>query len=804
MKRFSYAAIDAQGQAVQGTVEAADWAQAAQLLAARGLTECRQVSVEDLPELTPADAVELAGYLSELARTGVPLDGTLRALGQDATSPALRQAIDDLSDKLSSGQPLDAALDSLGARLPEHMRRLLVAASRSGRLSQALARLLERQSAVDDMTRRFRQAVLYPLVLLGLLLAWLLYMSWDVIPQFVTLLRDDFQTETNWLLESVEWWPPVLMGSLAAVAALLVAVRLAGGAAALSRLLSILPVVGPCRRYRGLSDASGLLSEFLDEQVPLDEALRLTAIGARDPAVRAACQAAAEQVAQGSMLSTSLERKRAFPATLVRWTQWGEHHAALSEALRSASIMFAERFELRLQLARVFVPAIVFGLIAASALFVAGSIFQGLFRLITDLSGSGSTTSVEGEWELWTFVTAAAVLVFGTAMLVIGQLLRSRGAAEDVTKVILSFIGWTLVALAVLAVFLLVGSGWGFVAWIVLAIAWIRGVFRYRQAQKESLWSALSLAADKQTPLAPMARAFAEEQGGGFAIRARQLARHLEGGAGLAEAIAWCPSALPAEAALAARIGTDSGDLPGAVRAASARRGGRLLVSPALLWLLMFVPVVIFVKVKIEPSLIAIFDDFETNLPGVTVAISQLIGSPVLVYLGMMLILLLVAVWLQWRGTWQPRLPGLKQIVRWIELAPVLRMLSLTTRHGRPLPQTLETIAMWHPRRWVRRRMRGAVRDLARGISWQESLGRRNLLGPDDLAVLAAAERNGNLPWALGEMGQSYARRADFRLKAWNEFASPLLLVLMGLAVGLFVVAYFLPLVYLIINLSSN
>jgi type II secretory pathway component PulF len=118
------------------------------------------------------------------------------------------------------------------------------------------------------------------------------------------------------------------------------------------------------------------------------------------------------------------------------------------------------------------------------------------------------------------------------------------------------------------------------------------------------------------------------------------------------------------------------------------------------------------------------------------------------------------------------------------------------------LPQTLETIAMWHPTRWVRRRVRGAVRDLAQGVSWQESLRRRRLLGADDLAVLAAAERNGNLPWALAELGQSFARRADFRMRIWAEFAMPLLLVAVGLVVGLFVVAYFLPLVYLIVNLS--
>src|SRR5262249_9458653 len=126
MKRFTYTAVDAHGLPAQGTVDAADWGAALRALAARGLGDCRQVSAEDLPALTSADAAELAGYLSELARAGLPLGGSLRVLAQDAPSGALRKAIDDLSAKIDAGHPLESALESLGARLPEHVRRLLV------------------------------------------------------------------------------------------------------------------------------------------------------------------------------------------------------------------------------------------------------------------------------------------------------------------------------------------------------------------------------------------------------------------------------------------------------------------------------------------------------------------------------------------------------------------------------------------------------------------------------------------------------------------------------------------------------
>ncbi len=136
MTQFQYTAVNEQGLPVSGVVEAADWQSALELLTARRLTECQQTGIADLPSLSSADAVELAGYLAELSKTGLPLGGTLQALAQDVSSAKLRRVIDDLVARLESGQSLELSLESLGSSLPEHIRRLLVTAARSGRLSE--------------------------------------------------------------------------------------------------------------------------------------------------------------------------------------------------------------------------------------------------------------------------------------------------------------------------------------------------------------------------------------------------------------------------------------------------------------------------------------------------------------------------------------------------------------------------------------------------------------------------------------------------------------------------------------------
>jgi type II secretory pathway component PulF len=91
---------------------------------------------------------------------------------------------------------------------------------------------------------------------------------------------------------------------------------------------------------------------------------------------------------------------------------------------------------------------------------------------------------------------------------------------------------------------------------------------------------------------------------------------------------------------------------------------------------------------------------------------------------------------------------------------------------------------------------------LNNGFTWQESFERRRLLADGDLALLSAAERTGNLPWALDEMGDSFLRRSEYRLKVWGELAMPLLLLVFGLSVALYVIARFVPLTTIINDLS--
>lgn len=822
MKTFAYIAVDQQGHAVSGRVEAADWSSAESLLAARGLRECRQAPLdrpaEELAPLSTADAVELASYLSQLAKAGLPLGGALRAAAQDAPPGRLPQAMGALAAKLEAGHSLESALESLSSRLPAHVRELVIAGTRSGRLAQTLEGILAHERGMDDMTRQLWQAALYPAVLLGFLIAWLLFTTLWLIPEMhADLLLADFTANVpptaRHLIEFARITPPLLLATLCTTLIIVGAARWFGGAGAVSRLFAQVPLLGTAWWYRGLTEFCGLLGVFLEQQLPLGDALRLVSTTARDPAVAAACRKAAAEVAQGRDLSQCLEQDSLFPPTLVHLVRWGEQHSALSDALASARQVFCDRLELQTQLVRMVLPPIAFFLIAGSVLFVVAGMFGALQRLIFDLSTW--TASTPRAVPLMTFIQpsgVASLLVVGASLLLVAQVLRTMAAGADASRRLLRFTGFVLIAIGLLEACFLATGRLAIPVWVILMVFWARGAMHYRTTQKRNLFSALALAVKKQMPLAPMALAFADEQEGGFADRARALAKKLEQGASLSDAIVQSRGALPAEAALAANIAAESGDLPGALNATTYNSVfDRTLLRPVMLRLIYVFPAMLFflafMKIKIEPSMVKIFRDFGTQLPPVSRAFMGFTGTgetmiTTLFLLMTAIVLFAILGWLQWRGTMIPRLPGLKRTINWVDMGVALRVLALAARLNRPLPSVFHALARFHPKRSVRNRMTSVVKDADSGRPWQESLRRQRLLSATDSAILDAAQRSGNLPWALCEMAESFERRATYRLQALAQVVLPVLLLPVGIFVLFLAVAYFSPLTQLIRSLS--
>ena len=152
--------------------------------------------------------------------------------------------------------------------------------------------------------------------------------------------------------------------------------------------------------------------------------------------------------------------------------------------------------------------------------------------------------------------------------------------------------------------------------------------------------------------------------------------------------------------------------------------------------------------------------------------------------------------WIHWE------LPGTRRLVQRLHTAAILDALALAVERGRPLLDSIIALADSYPHEWIRRRLYRAAHDVYAGEDWSGSLFRHGLLGRADLAVLQAAGRVGNLPWAMKEMAQSSRRRVVYRLQALVQMLFPVVILGLAAFVMFYVVAMFLPLISLIQRLT--
>jgi type II secretory pathway component PulF len=371
--------------------------------------------------------------------------------------------------------------------------------------------------------------------------------------------------------------------------------------------------------------------------------------------------------------------------------------------------------------------------------------------------------------------------------------------------VVVAFTIWLAIELGawfiILSVFLVIASAIGLA--VVLA--------RRGSTQQETLLWALAIAAERSTPLAPAALALAEQFGGTYRVLVQILAEQLSKGHSLPEALDVTPGVMSRDAELLVRVGWRTGALPQALRSAASARAQRQVAWGSILSRLVYLSVVLihiqvvvgFISYFVAPKFEAIYKDFGISLPDVTIRV--ILFTHFLTRYGAIFSLLILAELavivmtpLAMFGLFYLDLPFIDYFFRRRHATLILRALALTAQGGRPITVGLDVLTEHYPSSWVRGRLRAVKREVDGGADWLEALGDHSLIRPADEAVLGAAQRVGNLPWALSEIADANQRRIGYRLQLGIQLMFPLVIIALGALVFLFAAAYFAPIVRLI------
>lgn len=354
MRNFAYVARNERGERINGLLEAIDQDALVEALTRRGYTVTRVLEKKRAAgqpgllgwflRVDRRELIDLYLAIGTMLKSGIPLTVSLSDIAASADNPRIAAALQDAGRRIEEGSSLSAALREQPLVFPPLACELIEAAESIGRLDEAFMRLAGYADRDMQTMEQIKTALRYPAFVFAAALAVVAATVVFVLPNFAAVfgrMNHELPLPTRMILMSGEWVRANLTAMLVGLAGLgVAAVWLSGKEAAAVRLEALrmkIPAVGRLERHLAIGRFSRTLGLLLAGGVPLLQALPISARVTANRGMRAAIEAAAESVRQGSTLTEPLAASGKFPPPVLRIIEVGERTSRLDDLLQTLS-----------------------------------------------------------------------------------------------------------------------------------------------------------------------------------------------------------------------------------------------------------------------------------------------------------------------------------------------------------------------------------------------------------------------------------------------------------------------------------
>jgi type IV pilus assembly protein PilC len=398
MPVFDYRAIDSEGRAATGRIDAQNLADLEMRLKrmALDLVDGAPAGARTLSwtkGITRRELIHFCFHLDHLARAGVPILEALADLRDSLENPRFREIAASLVEDIEGGRTLSQAMAGHPRVFGKVFVSLIRAGEASGRLPEILRNLTDTLKWEDELASQTRRLAMYPAFVGGIVAAATGFLMVYMVPRLEQFVRNmgealPLQTRALFFVSDlfVDYWYAALAAPLVLTGGLIVLIH----ASPLARqkfdgLKLKLPFVGEILRKIILSRFATTFALLYASGIPVIDAVRTTQDVVGNATVQRGLERVEQLIVEGRNLTAAFQHTGFFPPLVIRMLRVGEGTGALDEALANVSYFYnrdvRESVEKVQQLIEPALTLLLGGLLGWIALSVLGPIYDVISRI---------------------------------------------------------------------------------------------------------------------------------------------------------------------------------------------------------------------------------------------------------------------------------------------------------------------------------------------------------------------------------------------------------------------------------------
>ncbi len=397
--RYSYKAIDVNGNEVTGELEAEKTEDVGTWLSDRGyiVVNITQATLQNIVgnnrkylSIPHKDMNFFLIQLSNLITAGCPLLMSLNALYRQVSNSSLRILLKEVKEKIESGKSFSEALKTHKEVFPS----LFITMVEVGEVGGMLGEVLERYSYIYDTMYKLRKKIFQAMIYPGFLLIGTLLVVWVLLVKVFPVFIEGTQRTGNQLpaITQLVLYVSNLLSNhyafiIAGIAFLVVLWKTIRstpkGNQIITEFFTEMPILGEVLKQVQIALFARILGTLLRCGVPILTSLQAVEKALSNVIYKKAMNEIREAVSRGESLSQSIGKHRnLFPESIILMTDVGERSGNIGDMLEKAGNIFERDMEMALETAVTLIQPALVVFLAIFIVIIAMAMYLPLFDIV--------------------------------------------------------------------------------------------------------------------------------------------------------------------------------------------------------------------------------------------------------------------------------------------------------------------------------------------------------------------------------------------------------------------------------------